>query len=76
MPDFNALEIELNTKGTKIVYGVKHNEQILSFYYSDVAETKEFMDALVKSYLTNFNITSTLEDTNYKGDAIVENAII
>lgn len=76
MPDFNALEIELNTKGTKIVYDVKHNEQVLSFVYDDVLETKEAMDNLIQSYLTNFTITSTLESSKYKGDAIIENAII
>ena len=76
MPDFNALEIELNTKGTKIVYDVKHNEQVLSFVYDDVLETKEAMDNLIQSYLTNFTITSTLESSTYKGDAVIENAII
>ena len=76
MPDFNALEIELNTKGTKIVYDVKHNEQVLSFVYDDVLETKQSMDNLIQSYLTNFTITSTLESSKYKGDAVIENAII
>ena len=72
MTDFNALEIELNTKGTKIIYEVKHNEQTLSFYYENVLETKEIMDGIVQSYLTNFNITSTLENQVFKGDAITE----
>lgn len=76
MADFNALEIELNTKGTKVVYDVKHNEQVLTFLYEDVAETKEVMDNIVQSYLTNFTITSTLESSKYKGDAIIENAVI
>ena len=76
MADFNALEIELNTKGTKVVYEVKHNDQVLTFLYENVSETKEVMDSIVQSYLTNFNITSTLEEMNYKGNAIVENAIL
>lgn len=71
MADFIGLENELNTKGTKIVYEVKHNEQSLSFYYEDVQEEKAIMDAIVQSYLTNYHITSTLSDTNYKGDAII-----
>ena len=76
MADFNALEIELNTKGTKVVYEVKHTDQVLTFLYENVSETKEVMDSIVQSYLTNFNITSTLEEMNYKGNAIVENAIL
>jgi len=76
MPDFNALEIELNTKGTKVIYDVKHNEQVLTFLYENVAETKEVMDNIIQSYLTNFTITSTLESSKYKGDAIIENAVI
>ena len=70
MPDFNVLEIELNTKGTKIFYEVKHNEQTLSFSYEDVLETKQQMDSIVNSYLTNFTITSSLENELYKGDAV------
>lgn len=76
MADFNALENELNTKGTKVVYEIKHNEQVLTFIYDDVSETKAQMDAIVESYLTNFVISSTLENLTYKGDAIIENAII
>lgn len=76
MANFSALETELNTKGTKIVYEVKHNVQVLTFLYENVSETKEVMDNIVQSYLTNFNITSTLEEMNYKGNAIVENAIL
>lgn len=76
MANFSALETELNTKGTKIVYEVKHNDQVLTFLYENVSETKEVMDNIVQSYLTNFNITSTLEEMNYKGNAIVENAIL
>jgi hypothetical protein len=76
MADFNALENELNTKGTKILYEVKHNEQVLSFIYEDVSEIKAQMDAIVESYLTNFVISSTLENLTYKGNAIIENAII
>ena len=76
MADFNALEIELNTKGTKVIYDVKHNDQVLTFLYENIAETKEVMDNIVQSYLTNFNITSTLENQLYKGNAIIENAVI
>jgi len=76
MPDFNGLENELNSKGTKVVYELKHNEQVLSFVYDDILETKQAMDNLIQSYLTNFTITSTLESSKYKGDAVVENAII
>jgi len=76
MADFNALEIELNTKGTKVIYEVKHNDQVLTFLYENIAETKEVMDSLVQSYLTNFTITSTLENQLYKGNAIKENAVI
>ena len=76
MADFIALENELNTKGTKVVYELKHNEQVLSFVYDDILETKQAMDNLIQSYLTNFTITSTLESSKYKGDAVVENAII
>jgi len=76
MADFNALETELNTKGTKIVYDVKHNEQVLTFLYEDVSETKAQMDAIVESYLNNFVISSTLENLTYKGNAIIENAIL
>jgi transcription termination factor NusB len=76
MADFIALENELNTKGTKVVYEVKHNDQVLSFVYDNVLETKQAMDNLIQSYLTNFTIISTLEGSIYKGDAIIENAII
>ena len=76
MADFNALETELNTKGTKVVYELKHNEQVLTFLYEDVSETKTQMDAIVESYLTNFVVSSTLENLIYKGNAIIENAII
>lgn len=76
MADFTALENELNTKGTKIVYDVKHNEQVLTFIYENVSETKEAMDAIIQSYLTNFVISSTLENLIYKGNVIIENAII
>jgi phosphoribosylformylglycinamidine (FGAM) synthase PurS component len=76
MADFNALEMELNTKGTKVVYEVKHNEQVLNFIYEEVSETKAQMDAIVESYLNNFVISSTLENFTYKGNAIIENAII
>jgi hypothetical protein len=76
MADFNALETELNTKGTKVIYEVKHNDQVLTFLYENIAETKEVMDSLVQSYLTNFTITSTLENQLYKGNAIKENAVI
>ena len=70
MADFNALENELNTKGTKVIYDVKHNEKTLSFVYENVPETKEVMDSIVNSYLTNFTITSSLENELYKGDVI------
>lgn len=76
MADFTALENELNTKGTKVVYEVKHNEQVLSFVYENVSETKEMMDSIVQSYLTNFTLSSTLENLIYKGDAIIEDVII
>ena len=70
MEDFTGLENELNTKGTKIVFNVKHDQQTLSFLYEDVLETKQQMDSIVNSYLTNFTIASTLENKSYKGDAI------
>lgn len=70
MEDFTGLENELNTKGTKIIFNVKHNEQVLSFSYDNVLETKQQMDSIVNSYLTNFTITSTLENELYKGDAV------
>ena len=76
MADFSGLESDLNLKGTKVVYEVKHNDQVLSFVYDDVLETKQSMDNLIQSYLTNFTITSTLENSKYKGDAVIENAII
>lgn len=69
MADFIALENELNTKGTKVVYEVKHNEQVLTFFYENVSDTKEVIDSIVQSYLTNFTISSTLENMEYKGDA-------
>lgn len=72
MPDFTALKNELNTKGTKIVYDIKHDQQTLSFLYDNVLETKQQMDSIVNSYLTNFTITSTLENETYKGDAVKE----
>ena len=72
MEDFTGLENELNTKGTKIVFNVKHDQQTLSFLYEDVLETKQQMDSIVNSYLTNFTLTSTLENQVYKGDAITE----
>jgi len=72
MEDFTGLENELNTKGTKIIFNVKHNEQTLSFYYENVLETKQQMDSIVNSYLTNFTITSILENKSYKGDAITK----
>ena len=72
MEDFAGLENELNTKGTKIVFDVKHDQQTLSFYYENVLETKQQMDSIVNSYLTNFTLTSTLENQVYKGDAITE----
>ena len=70
MEDFTGLENELNTKGTKIIFNVKHNEQVLSFSYDNVLETKQQMDFIVNSYLTNFTITSNLENELYKGDAV------
>ena len=76
MVDFTALENELNTKGTKVIYKLKHNEQTLSFNYKNVSETKEIMDGIVQSYLTNYNITSSLQNSEYKGDAIIENPIL
>ena len=56
MEDFTGLENELNTKGTKIVYDVKHNQQTLTFLYEDILETKQQMDSIVNSYLTNFTL--------------------
>jgi len=70
MEDFTGLENELNTKGTKIIFNLKHNEQVLSFLYDNVLETKQQMDIIVNSYLTNFTITSNLENELYKGDAV------
>ena len=70
MEDFIGLENELNTKGTKIIFNVKHDEKTLSFLYEDVLETKQQMDSIVNSYLSNFTITSSLENELYKGDAV------
>lgn len=69
MTDFNALQTELKTKGTEIIYEVKHNDNVVVFYYENVNETKQVMDAIVESYLANYTITSTLENNAYKGDA-------
>ena len=71
MADFIGLENELNTKGTKIVYEVKHSDQSLSFMYDNVTEEKAVMDAIVMSYLTNFNVSCSLENSVYKGDATI-----
>ncbi len=71
MPDFIGLENELNTKGTKVVFEVKHNNETVTILYDSVTDTKENMDGIVQSYLTNYNITSTLELSCYKGDAII-----
>ena len=71
MADFIGLENELNTKGTKIVYEVKHNQQSLSFTYDNVTEEKVVMDGIVMSYLTNFNVSCSLENSVYKGDATI-----
>lgn len=71
MADFDALETELNAKGTRIVYMVKHTENVVVFYYNDIQDTKQAMDALVQSYLTNYTVTSTLENGEYKGDATI-----
>ena len=75
MIDFTALENELNTKGTKIVYDVKHNQQTLTFLYEDILETKQQMDSIVNSYLTNFTLASILENKVYKGDATINQLI-
>ena len=76
MPDFTALENELNTKGTKILFEIKHNDQVLTFIYENVVDTKQSMDDIVSQYLPNYNISSTLESGIYKGDAIDVNAIL
>ena len=71
MADFNALETELNANGMQIIYEVKHTENVVVFYYENIEETKQAMDALVQSFLTNYTVTSTLENNEYKGDAII-----
>lgn len=72
MTDFTGLETELNTKGTKIFYEVKHTEKSVSFVYENVSETKQVMDNIVMSYLTNFNVSCSLENSVYKGDATIQ----
>jgi hypothetical protein len=74
MADFKALETELNGYGVKIYYHTEHDNQVLAYIYDDIFETKETMDNIVQSYLTNFTITSTLVLNRYKGDAVIENA--
>ena len=71
MADFNALETELNANGMQIIYEVKHTENVVVFYYENIEETKQAMDAFVQSFLTNYTVTSTLENNEYKGDAII-----
>jgi hypothetical protein len=71
MADFIGLENELNTKGTKVYYEVRNNDETVTFIYDSVTDTKENMDGIVQSYLTNYKITSTLELNVYKGDAII-----
>lgn len=72
MADFTGLENELNTKGTKIFYEVKHNQESVSFFYENVTEEKAVMDAIVMSYLTNFNVSCSLDNFVYKGDASIQ----
>ena len=72
MADFDGLRMELESLGTKINYEVRHNGEVLSYLFGDVFDTKETMDSIVQSYLTNFTISSTLEDNSYKGDAVLQ----
>lgn len=71
MADFIGLENELNTKGTKVFFEVRNNDEVVIFVYENVTDTKENMDGIVQSYLTNYTITSSLELGVYKGDAVI-----
>ena len=72
--DWQKIENELNAKGTKVLFEVKHNGQVLTFVYESVITPKEDMDLILTTNLPNYVVTSTLEQECYKGDAVVENA--